>query len=362
MPTIHVRLPEADYPILVEPGALEGLGDFLADLAKPTRVVVVSDENVAALYGKRALASLGRAGLSADLATVPPGEGSKSLQTAGDLYTVLLQRGIDRKSMVVALGGGVVGDLAGFVAATILRGIAFLQVPTTLLAQVDSSVGGKTGIDHPLGKNLIGAFHQPRGVLTDPTTLRTLPRAEFVAGLAEVVKTAMIRDIAFLEYLETHTAELLRLDPAALTEAVTRCCRIKADVVAADPREETGLRAVLNYGHTVGHALEAVTGFSRFRHGEAVAIGMAVEASIAARRGLIDEELLHRQNTLLEILGLPTRADELRNPDLVPALSRDKKTEAGRWRFILPTGPGRVDLFDDVSETELRRALEILAG
>jgi len=357
VPDIRVRIRDQEYPIRIQAGALDDLGEFLLEVGRPTRIVVVSDETVATLYEDRALRSLSRSGLEADGVRVAPGEASKSLDVAASLYTALLERRIDRKSIVIALGGGVVGDLAGFVAATILRGIDYVQVPTTLLAQVDSSVGGKTAVDHPLGKNLIGAFHQPRGVLTDPTTLTTLPRPEFVAGLAEVVKTAMIRDAEFLTFLEGHTRELAALDADALTRAITRCCEIKADVVAADPCETTGVRAILNYGHTIGHALEAITDFSTYRHGEAVAVGMVAAALIAAARGLIDEALVRRQSALLEALGLPTSADELRDDRLIAALSRDKKVEGGRWRFILPTGPGRVAIFDDVTESDVRQAL-----
>lgn len=356
MPEIQVHLGEAGYPIRIEPGCLSALGPFVRDRLQPTRVMVITDDHVAALYEGTALESLARAGVTAQAVRVRPGEASKSLETAGALYTALLSAGIDRQSAIVALGGGVVGDLAGFVAATVLRGIALVQVPTTLLAQVDSAVGGKTGLNHPLGKNLIGAFHQPRGVLIDPRTLATLPRGEFVAGLAEVVKTALIRDAALFAWLEAHTDAVSRLDPAALTHVVTRCCRIKADVVQEDPRETTGLRAILNYGHTVGHALEQVSGFGRYRHGEAVAVGMMAAARVALNRGLIDEAYLARQAALLAAFGLPTSADELTAPDLIAALYRDKKTEGGRLRFVLPVAIGRVALFKDVTEEEVRRA------
>lgn len=357
MPRVDVHLGERAYAILIEPGALTGVGAFVSGLGPPTRVALITDGNVRPLYEGRAVASFREAGLDVHTLLIPPGEGSKSLDVAGTLYTGLLEAGIDRKSIVVALGGGVVGDVAGFVAATVLRGVDCVQVPTTLLAQVDSSVGGKTGINHPLGKNLIGAFHQPRGVLVDPTTLGTLPQGEFVAGLAEVVKTALIRDAHLLAYLEDHTDDLLALDAAALTHVITRCCRIKADVVEQDPRETSGLRAILNYGHTVGHALEAVSGYGRYRHGEAVAVGMVVAARIAVARGLVDRSLAARQSALLQALGLPTWADELASGGLITALYRDKKAEAGRWRFVLPTDAGAVAVFDDVTEDEVRRAV-----
>lgn len=357
MPDIRVELGERAYPIRVEPGSLAGLGAFVADLAAFTAVVIITDETVGGLYGAAAGKSLDGAGFRTQVLTVPPGEASKSLAVAETLYTSLLEAGVDRKSAVVALGGGVPGDLAGFVAATVLRGIAVVQAPTSLLAQVDSSVGGKTAVNHPLGKNLIGAFHQPRGVLIDPATLTTLPRREFTAGLAEVVKTAYIHDADFVAFLEARAADILALNPEALTGVVTQCCRIKADVVQADPRETTGLRAILNYGHTLGHALEAVSGYGRYAHGEAVAVGMTAAARIAAGRGLVDAAFVERQSALLRALGLPIEADELADERIVPALYRDKKAEGGRLRFVLPTAVGSVALVDDVTEDEIRRAL-----
>jgi 3-dehydroquinate synthase len=362
VPQIEVRLGEQSYPIEIEAGALARLGTFATALRRATKAVVVTDANVGLLYEAPVRAALAAAGLAVDVLTIPPGEDSKSIAVAETLYTALLERRIDRRALLVALGGGVVGDLTGFVAATVLRGVDYLQAPTTLLAQVDSSVGGKTGINHPLGKNLIGAFHQPVGVLIDPATLTTLPCAEYVAGLAEVVKTAVIYDAPLFTFLEEHVRDLLALDPETLTRAVTRCCQIKAAVVEADPRETTGLRAILNYGHTIGHALEAVSGYGRYRHGEAVAVGMTVAARIAATRGLIDAAFADRQTALLEALGLPVRAAELADARLVPALSRDKKVEGGRLRFVLPVAPGRVALFDDVSETEVRAALHEATG
>jgi 3-dehydroquinate synthase len=259
--------------------------------------------------------------------------------------------------VVVTVGGGVVGDLAGFAAATFGRGIDFLQVPTTLLAQVDSSVGGKVGINLPDAKNMVGAFWQPVGVVVDVSVLKTLPDREFRAGLAEVVKYGVIRDEQLFQYLEQHVDDINHRDLPVMQHVIQRCCRIKADVVQADEREESGLRAILNYGHTFCHALEAATGYESLLHGEGVAIGMLCASRLAERLGRIDPSLTKRQFDLLTALGLPTTLPQVSHEELVELMYHDKKADHGRLRFVLPTKMGHVELVDNVSEDEIRSAL-----
>jgi 3-dehydroquinate synthase len=286
--------------------------------------------------------SLHQAGVRVDLMTVDPGEGAKSIHTAELLWNSLAQMKADRKTLIVAVGGGVIGDLAGFIAATYARGLRFVQVPTTLLAQVDSSVGGKVGVNLPAAKNIVGAFWQPSGVLIDTNVLSTLPPREYVSGLAEVVKYGVILDAEFFEYLEENVAALNGRDAAVLASVVARCCRLKADVVERDEREETGLRAVLNYGHTYAHAFETVTAYGTLLHGEAVAMGMMCAARLAQSLGRVDQSFVARQENLLRILRLPVEAPQVDPQSVLEAMGRDKKTEHGRLRFVLPAHLGRV--------------------
>jgi 3-dehydroquinate synthase len=269
----------------------------------------------------------------------------------------MLRYGADRKSIVVAAGGGVIGDLAGFVAATYARGVEFFQFPTSLLAQVDSSVGGKVGVNLPGAKNMVGAFWQPLGVLIDTEVLNTLPIREYRAGLAEVVKYGVILDADFFAYLENHVDGLNERQPEVLRHVIARCCRLKADVVENDEREISGLRAVLNYGHTFGHAIEAETGYGRFLHGEAVSIGMLGASRLAERLGRVDEGFTQRQHELLSALGLPVVMPDLDRDVLLAAMQRDKKVAHGRLRFVLPTKMGHVELVSDVPEEHVRAAL-----
>jgi 3-dehydroquinate synthase len=277
------------------------------------------------------------------------------------LYDRLADRLADRRTLVVAVGGGVIGDLAGFVAATYNRGLPLLMVPTTLLAMVDSSVGGKVGVNHPRAKNLIGAFHQPVGVWIDTAVLATLPEREYRSGLAEVVKYGVILDADFFAYLEENAAAVLGRDPEAVRHVVARSCRLKAAVVERDEREETGLRAVLNYGHTFAHAFETVAGYGTWLHGEAVAAGMVCASRLAERRGLIDAATTERQRRLLERFGLPTAPRPWPADDLLAVMRIDKKNVAGRMRFVLPRRLGEVALIDDVPEDDVRRTLETAA-
>jgi 3-dehydroquinate synthase len=274
-----------------------------------------------------------------------------------ELWERMLDEGADRKTTVVAIGGGVIGDLAGFIAATFARGLAFVQVPTTLLAQVDSSVGGKVGINLPGAKNMVGAFWQPRGVLIDVRTLSTLPDREFRAGLAEVVKYGVIQDAEFFEYLERHVEAINQRDTAVLTHIVHRCCRLKADVVEQDECELTGLRAILNYGHTFGHAFEAATGYETMLHGEGVAIGMLCASRLAERMGRVDAAFTKRQYDLLTAFGLPTAVPEVSHEELIELMYHDKKVERGKLRFVLPSQLGHVEVVRGVETDDILMAL-----
>jgi 3-dehydroquinate synthase len=306
-------------------------------------------------------AALAGIGIEPAITIVPAGESTKSLSHAARLYDELVSRKADRHTLVVALGGGVIGDLAGFVAATYARGLPLLMVPTTLLAQVDSSVGGKVGINHREGKNLIGAFHQPVGVWIDTDTLSTLPLRELRCGMAEVVKYGVILDAALFATVERIASDILGRDDHALRLVVAESCRKKADVVAGDEREESGLRAILNFGHTIGHAIESVAGYGgRYQHGEAVALGMIAESRLAERLGWIGADVVDRQVRLLERLGLPTSAPGLDAGRMLAAIARDKKNRGGKLRFVLPRAIGKVELTDAVAEGDVLSVLRAL--
>jgi 3-dehydroquinate synthase len=361
---VHVELGSRSYDIEIVAGETEAFGGFARRALGASwsgrgcrRALIVTDENVAAVAPAYA-AALAGVEIAATIAVVPPGEVSKSLDRAVDLYDDLVRMKGDRHTAIVALGGGVVGDLAGFVAATYVRGVPLLMVPTTMLAQVDSSVGGKVGINHPRVKNIIGAFHQPSGVWIDTSALSTLPARELRSGLAEVVKHAAILDPEFFAELETQVQAVLGLVPRQVRRTVAWSCRLKAGIVAQDEREETGCRAVLNFGHTVGHAIEAVAGFAGpYRHGEAVAIGMVAECRLAERLGWIDRAVTDRLAALLRAFGLPTSAAGLDRVALRDAMARDKKNRGGRIRFVLPRAIGRVELTDAPTEADVFAAL-----
>ncbi len=357
MAEVNVSLPAGRYTIHIAPGGLGRLGALVRGLALGDRALVVSDATVAALYGGRAVDALRQAGINADLAVVPPGEDSKALAVAETLYTKAIACGLDRRSPVIAVGGGVVGDLAGFVAATYLRGVPFIQVPTTLLAQVDSSVGGKVAVNHPAGKNLIGAFYQPRLVVADPGCLATLPARELASGLAEVVKHGIIADAAFFAYLEGNSAAILAREPGSLAEIVRRSCEIKAAVVEQDEKE-SGLRMILNFGHTIGHAIEAATGFARYSHGEAVAVGMHGAARLSSLLGRCGPDTVAAIRALSARFGLPTAAPGCRPEDLLAYLARDKKSIGGAVNWVLTGGIGRAVVTADVPEEAVRQVLD----
>jgi 3-dehydroquinate synthase len=356
--TIRVALSERSYNIEIGRGNLPGLAAFISQRCRSSRAIVISDSNVAPLHGKMAVEALAAGGLKTDLVCVPAGESSKCVAEAERLWNEMARLGADRKTVVVAVGGGVVGDLAGFIAATYARGLPLVQVPTTLLAQVDSSVGGKVGINLPAAKNMVGAFWQPAGVLIDLDVLQTLPEREFRSGLAEVVKYGVILDAGFFDYLEHNADAILRRDPTAMEHIVARSCRLKADVVEKDEHEETGLRAVLNYGHTFCHAIEAVAGYGAYLHGEAVSIGMIAASRLAESLGRIGPDITQRQFGLLHRFGLPTSSPELDRNQLLAAMQHDKKAEGGRLRFVLPTRLGHVEVVSDIDSHLVRGALD----
>lgn len=355
--TLRVSLLERSYDIAVASHALPQVGAFARQRSAGTTALVITDAN-ARPHAEIVAESLRGAGFRATLLVRPAGEAQKSLTSAAELYDALVDLPADRRTLVVAVGGGVVGDLAGFVAATYARGIPLLMVPTTLLAMVDSSVGGKVGVNHPRAKNMIGAFHQPIGVFIDVATLSTLPDREFQSGLAEVVKYGVILDADFFENLECDHGRILRREPEAIQRIVLRSCELKAQIVAQDEREETDIRAKLNYGHTFAHAFETAGGYAAWLHGEAVAAGMICASRLAERRRLIDADVTARQQRLLEAFALPTKPEAWPVDDLLATMRKDKKAVGGRMRFILPTRLGEVRLFDDVPEAEVRAILE----
>jgi 3-dehydroquinate synthase len=350
------------YPVYVEPSSTARLPELLSRHLPDRRLVMLVDENVAALYRS---GRWGAAQWKGETLTFAAGEQSKTRETWTQLTDTLLERGFGRDTGIIALGGGVTGDLAGFVAATYMRGVPYLQVPTTLLAMLDASVGGKTGVDTIRGKNLVGAFHPPAAVIADPLTLHTLPEREYRAGLAEAVKHGLIADEDYFGWIETRAAELLKREPAALTWLIHRSVEIKAEVVSQDERE-TGRRAILNAGHTVGHALEQVTGY-QLPHGEAVALGLVVESRLAEQLGIGDPGLSRRLAQLLVRLGLPDRLpSDIDGNVLIGSMMADKKNRAGQIRFALPSGIGRIGRSGEwtttASERAIRRALEAAPG
>lgn len=359
MRVVKVSLAERSYSILIGNDLLAKLGNECKSLQLGSRCAIISDRRVAPLYAKGALKSLKNAGFDPVLITVPAGETAKSLKTVQTCYDQLAKHRLERKSFIVALGGGVVGDLAGFVAATYLRGIAFAQVPTTLLAQVDSSVGGKVGVNLKAGKNLVGAFYQPKLVLCDLDTLETLPPREFRAGLAEVIKYGIIYDAKLFARLERDLGKIVARDSTTLTEVVARCCEIKADVVGQD-ETESGLRAILNFGHTIGHAIEAISGYGKFLHGEAISIGQVAAAKLSARLLGLPQNDVERIQNIFERAGLPTKiklsAAQLEK--LFAAMKLDKKVSGGEIKFVLAERIGSVKWGQRVPDTLVKEVLQ----
>lgn len=356
MQRLSIDLGERSYEILIGSGLRKRAGEFLKSIFNPSRVVIITHPSINGLYGEEVTESFIAQGWTTDIIEVPEGESSKNLGQAEKLYDRLLELNCDRKSVLVALGGGVIGDLVGFVAATYQRGIPFIQVPTTLLSQVDSSVGGKTAVNHPKGKNMIGAFYQPRLVVADLETLRTLPQKEYRAGLAEIVKYGVIADARLFEFLETHYKAILNLDYKSLAYIIETSCAIKAEVVEKDERE-SHYRMILNFGHTFGHAIEALTGYSQFIHGEAVAIGMVYAAQLSHSVGKCSEDVPKRLQALLKNLGLPVDMPGLDSSAVIESLYHDKKTMDHKIRFILVNEIGSIEIVDQMAEAEILKVL-----
>jgi 3-dehydroquinate synthase len=338
---IHLELGARSYDIQVRRGLLQDVGIELTRLRCSGKVGVVTDRNLAAHYLKPVARVLKASGYNVVPIVLPPGERTKTLRSIGTVMDALVEARFERSSTLLALGGGVIGDITGFAAAIYQRGIPFVQVPTSLVAQVDSSVGGKTGVDHPKGKNLIGAFNQPRAVLIDPATLRTLPEREWIAGLAEVIKYGVIEDEEFFEYVERHMPAILALSDAPVTHIVKRSCEIKARVVSED-EHEADRRRILNFGHTIGHALESLGGYRGLIHGEAVAVGMVYEADLARHLGYCDQAVVTRLRTLIEAAGLPVRIPNVPFRALWDAMQQDKKVSAGTVYCVVPERIGSV--------------------
>jgi 3-dehydroquinate synthase len=359
MQTVHVDLGPRSYPIYIGREILSSVGSIYRDRAIPSLVVVITDRIVGKLYLAHVANSLKQHGFAVHTVTVPPGEPQKSLRTASRVFTDLIKNYVGRGSAIAALGGGVIGDLVGFIAATYLRGVCFVQIPTTLLAQADSSVGGKVAVNHPLGKNMIGAFYQPKCVISDVHVLRTLPAREVVCGLGEVIKYSIIADAQLFDFIEQHLDDLLQLKPDALITVISRCCEIKASLVSKDEFEK-GERIILNYGHTVGHALEAAGEYKAFRHGEAVLMGMWVENTVAYRRGLMSEEIHQRVQQLLGRLLPRIPPSNVRTKNALSAMAIDKKTIDGKVRMVLPKQIGEAVVAEGVSKDEVLSALKEL--
>ncbi|MEM6449699.1 MAG: 3-dehydroquinate synthase [Cyanobacteria bacterium P01_D01_bin.105] len=369
--TIRVNIPQASYDIRIAPGGLDYLGPWLSGaqiagetpLIKPgQKILLVSNPAVFELYGERAIASLSQAGYDVCHCILPAGEQYKNMASIEKIHDVAYENRLERSAAMLALGGGVIGDMTGFAASTWLRGIAVVQVPTSLLAMVDASMGGKTGVNHPKGKNLIGAFHQPRLVLIDPQVLKTLPVREFRAGVSEVIKYGVIWDAPLFEKLEAaeHLDDFNHVSESLLQSMLEHSCKAKAEVVSQDVKE-AGIRAILNYGHTIGHAVESLTGYSKINHGEAVAIGMVAAAKIAENEAESnwDESATQRQHALLEKTQLPTALPvELSIDDILRALKSDKKVREGKVRFVLPRSIGTSFVTDKVDSEQTRQVLD----
>jgi 3-dehydroquinate synthase len=359
---VSVALGPRAYSIIVEAGALPRVGEHLKALGVGRRTALLSDAGILRLHGEPVLAGLEAAGFAVTSIELPQGEAAKTLAVAEHCWDRLLAGGLDRTSTVLGLGGGAVGDVAGFVAATYMRGANFVTLPTTVLAQVDASIGGKTAIDHPRAKNLIGAFHQPRLVVVDPAVLRTLPDREFRSGLAEIVKHGVVLDRGYFEEVERDAARLLARDVEVLERIIGGSCRLKAGVIERDPEERGETRFALNYGHTIGHALEAATGYRRWTHGEAVSLGMVAEARLARRLDVAAETTVTRQEKLLAALGLPVRAGAVDVDAVLQAIAHDKKARDGRVPFVLAPSLGTFRVVHDIAPHDVRAALAQLAG
>ncbi|MEE3233971.1 MAG: 3-dehydroquinate synthase [Candidatus Latescibacterota bacterium] len=361
MKTVCVKTEGTQYRILIGHGLIDQLGGYCNQLSLGRKVAIIVDERVERLYAESISKSLRLAGFEVLKVVCSGGENNKNLGGLEAIFGQLIGSEMDRTAWVVALGGGIIGDMAGFVAASYLRGVAYIQVPTTIVAQVDSSIGGKTGVNHALGKNLIGAFHQPQLVFIDTDTLRSLPQGEVASGMAEVVKHAVIRDPELFEFLERELENVITMQVTAsqLDWLIERNARIKAEVVSIDERE-SGLRAILNYGHTIGHAIEAATNYEKYRHGEAVILGSLAVAHISESRGLMPAGERLRHDSLWERLGVPKGLKDVDSREILLRTRNDKKRVGGDVRYILAEAVGQVDIYKDVSEKDVLNAIEYL--
>lgn len=361
MEVVNVELKDRSYSIYIGRDLLKGIGNRIKILIPSQKTVVITNPNINSLYGNILKDALKNEGFDAYFIDIPDGEEYKTLDTAVKIYERLIVIRMERESPLIALGGGVIGDITGFVAATYLRGVPYIQAPTTLLAQVDSSIGGKTAVNHPKGKNLIGAFYQPKVVYIDIDTLNTLPKKEILCGVAEIIKYGIIRDSGFFEFLEDNIERLINLDEDALIYSIKRSCEIKADVVSRDEKE-SGLRAILNFGHTIGHAVESLTGYKKYKHGEAVAIGMVYAARLSLESGLCSDRDYKRVVNLIKKAGLPatipdTVAQGFSPDSIINSLYLDKKVKGEKIRFVLMKGIGSVEIYDGVVHETIKKVL-----
>jgi 3-dehydroquinate synthase len=362
MEEIIVNLKERSYPILIGNGLVSGAGGILKERGIKGKLLVVTNSTIAKWYLSPLLNSLRDAGYIAEALEIPDGEIYKSLEQANQVYDKLVAGRYDRKSTLIALGGGVIGDLTGFVAATYMRGVGFIQIPTTLLAQVDSSIGGKVAVNHPRGKNLIGAFYQPKMVITDVGTLKTLPKEEFNSGMAEVIKHGVILDENYFKFITGDLESIHQVDPGLMTWVVAGSCKIKGRIVEEDEKE-TGLRAVLNFGHTIGHALESVTNYTHYKHGEAVALGMLAAVNLAAKTGVLKQpDLAGLLLKVIRELGLPDQLNGLNSAEIYEALFLDKKVDCGSIRWVLPEALGKVKIVNDLPEQMVVESIREIGG
>ncbi|MFQ5587866.1 MAG: 3-dehydroquinate synthase [Nitrospiria bacterium] len=355
---IHLDLGKNSYDVHIAEGEIDRIGERLQSLSFKGKVAVVTNPKIEGLYGGRVNKGLKKSGYRPIVIQIPAGERYKTLKQIGRIYDRLVAERFERKDVLVALGGGVIGDMTGFAAATFLRGVSFVQIPTTVVAQVDASIGGKTGVDHPNGKNLIGAFHQPRFVSSDPAVLSSLQKREYRSGLAEVVKYGVIADAGFFQYLEQNSRKIRALDLDKVSHCIERSSEIKARIVQSDERE-SGLRKILNYGHTIGHAVETLTGYRSVKHGEGVAMGMIAASRLSVQLGLLSPHDVERQISLLRAFGLPTRLPDLDPGAILDVMLGDKKVVGGEIHFVLPKKIGSVEIMK-VDKKVLRRFLKAL--
>lgn len=358
---IEVELGDRSYYIYIARDILDAIGKRIKPFHFPPKGALVSNPNLIKLYGKRVLLSLKKNGFDMEVIEVPEGERYKNMREAEKIYTRLLSSKLDRYSPLIALGGGVIGDLTGFVAATYRRGVPYIQIPTSLLAQVDSSIGGKTAVNHPLGKNMIGAFHQPTGVFIDLSVLKTLSEREFRCGMAEIIKYGIIADEKLFNFLEKYYKNIKNLDFKKLQYIIESSCKIKASIVSKDEREK-GLRSILNFGHTIGHALESLTGYKKYNHGEAVAIGIVAASSISHEVGLCSKKDVDRVIRVIEAFELPTQLPKINPEKILKALYYDKKVRNNKIKLILMKKPGSVVIRDDISDKTILKSLRSLAS